>query len=287
MATAMDRAVNLQEIVNRFAWFLRLWEPNEELAAFVFYLQDVVACSQVCHAWYGTLLPLPGRSYDGEGMERWSIVWHDYLSPHCRPVRLNTTTLLECPLPSLLQEIKICTLIDHSQAIQVLHRLSWPIPDMRDPNTILHTDVIIALEPLLCLRSLTLDNFRWCFDRFSHLINRNTESEEPHGVTLLRPRKNRKRLVHGERHGAELELRLVVPPEPDGPDLEQPQPGTEDPTGRTLPPLRPMRKPARAPPRSRPSDVHGLGARRSHLGGAIRDQVALLVTSIERLNSLE
>lgn len=69
MATAMDRAVNLPEIVYRMAWFLRLWGPRAELSdSFVLYPQEVVACSQVCHTWYMTLLPLLGRVYDGEEM---------------------------------------------------------------------------------------------------------------------------------------------------------------------------------------------------------------------------
>ncbi|KFH64215.1 hypothetical protein MVEG_10040 [Podila verticillata NRRL 6337] len=259
MATAMDRAVNLPEIVSRFAWFLWLCEPNEELVAFVFYPQDVVASSQVGRAWCGSLLPLLGRRIDdGEEMERWSIAWPNYLSPHCRPIRFNIATLIEYSLPNLLQEIEVCILIDHTQARQVLHRLTWSIPNTRDPNTIPYTDVIMALEPL--------------------------SSEVPYGVTLLRPRKNRSRLVHGELHGAELELRLVVPTGPDGPDLEQSQPGAEDPTGRTLLPLRPMQKPARVPQGHDPQ-MNTTWAR----GGAIRgsDQNALLITSIERLNSLE
>ncbi|KAI9233118.1 MAG: hypothetical protein BYD32DRAFT_474400 [Podila humilis] len=172
----MDRAVNLPEIVSRFAWFLWLCEPNEELVAFVFYPQDVVASSQVGRAWCGSLLPLLGRRIDdGEEMERWSIAWPNYLSPHCRPIRFNIATLIEYSLPNLLQEIEVCILIDHTQARQVLHRLTWSIPNTRDPNTIPYTDVIMALEPLSCLRSLTLNNFQWCFDRFSHLINRNTK----------------------------------------------------------------------------------------------------------------
>lgn len=174
--------MNLPEIIQRIGWFLPLWEPTEVQGnSFVLYPQDLVACARVCHTWRRTLLPLLGRVYDGEEMERWNTAWPNYLFPHCRLARLNTTTLLEHPHLTQLTELEVCTTTSHAQAIQVLHsnvhlqRLSWSIPDTRDMNTVSHTDVITALESLSSLRSLTLDSFHWCFDRFAHVISRNAE----------------------------------------------------------------------------------------------------------------
>ncbi|KAG0033607.1 hypothetical protein BGZ82_006042 [Podila clonocystis] len=179
MASAMDIALNLPEIIQRIGWFLPLWEPHEEQGdSSVLVPQHLAACTRVCHTWRKTLLPFLGRVYDGEEMERWNIAWPNYLSPHCRLARLNTTILLEHPYPTLLTELEVYTTANHAQTIQVLYsnlhlqRLSWSIPDT---NAISHTDVITALESLSSLRSLTLDSFRWCFGRFSHVINRNAE----------------------------------------------------------------------------------------------------------------
>lgn len=182
MATAMDIAVNLPEIIQRIGWFLPLWGKNVEQGdSIVLYPKDLVACTRVCHTWRRTLLPLLGRVYDGKEMERWNIAWPNYLSPHCRLARLSTTTLLEHPIPTLLIELEVCTTANHAQAMQLLYsnphlqHLSLSIPDMHGTNIFSHTDMITALESLSCLRSLTLDSFRWCFDRFSHVINRNAE----------------------------------------------------------------------------------------------------------------